>query len=270
MAFRKIMLILAVVIFTLAASLAYAAEKEDLDAYKLRIEAAWWLSHPSGSFRGENSSGEFDINRDFGFGDYSTFTGLFDWRFKRKHHLLFGVAPIISDKTSTIERTIEYEGQTFNIGASVNANIKSLAFAPGYQYDIIRRNQGYLAFVAQVNLLKTSATLKATGTLDNESATGTASGSIFAPLPVVGTRVRWYPIPDSNRFALDGGVQGMYFFGYGDFLSANGAAIIKLKSRLNLRLGYQMGTRLTIHGSDNTIGIRLMQKGPVAGIEMSW
>jgi hypothetical protein len=62
----------------------------------------------------------------------------------------------------------------------------------------------------------------------------------------------------------------MYFFGYGDFLTAKGAAIIKLKSHLNLRLGYQMGTRLTIHGTDNTIGIRLMQKGPIAGIEMAW
>jgi hypothetical protein len=268
-AFRKVMLIFGVMVFALTASRAFAAETEDLDNYKVRVEAVWWFSHPSGSFNGQNSSGEFDINRDFGFGDYSTFVGLFDWRFKRKHHLLFGVTPVVSDKTAAIQRSIEFEGQTFNVGASINANIKSLSFSPGYQYDIIRRNRGYLAFVTQVNLMKTSATLKATGTLDNESVTQTASGSILAPLPVVGTRFRWYPL-SSNRLALDGGVQGMYFFGYGDFLSAKAAAVIVMKPHLNLRLGYQMGTRLSIHGTDNTIGIRLMQKGPMAGIEMSW
>jgi hypothetical protein len=264
---RGFLFFIGIMAFTLAADLR-AADGEDLDAYKLRIDASWWFSHPDGYFRGKNDSGQIELTRDFGFGDYSTFSGLMDWRFKRKHHMLFGATPVVSDKTTTLERTIEFEGQTYDIGMSVNANIKSLIFAPGYQYDIIRRNHGYIAFATEVNLIHTTARLTASAQVNDESAKRTSSGSIFAPLPIVGTRVRWY-LGDSGRFSLDGSFQGMYFFGYGDFLTASGAGVVRLKPHLNLRAGYQMGTRLRIRASDE-IGLRLTQTGVMAGIEMDW
>ena len=79
------------VIATVAPSI-YAAEGDDLDNYKWRVEGLWWFSHPTGSFHGANNTGDFDINRDFGFGNYSTFAGKIDFRFGRKHHLVFNVA----------------------------------------------------------------------------------------------------------------------------------------------------------------------------------
>ena len=36
-------------------------------------------------------------------------------------------------------------------------------------------------------------------------------GSFFAPLPIVGPRIRWYPLR-SGRLALEGAFQGMSFF----------------------------------------------------------
>ncbi len=260
---------MAVMILTLAATRTYAKGEDDIDQSKLRIQGVWWYSQPSGSFKGKNSSGEFDLKKDFGFGDYSTFSGLVDWRFKRKHHLLFGVAPIISDKTMTITRTIQFQGQTFNVGASVNVHLKSLSFSPGYQYDIFRRKHGYLALATQVHFMDTSATLKTTASVNGQSATTTASGSILAPLPVVGPRFLWYPT-NSSRFSLEGSLQGMYFFGYGNILSANGAAAIEVNRHLDLRFGYQMGSRLSIHGTTDNIGVKLTQKGPTAGLVLKW
>jgi hypothetical protein len=91
---------------------------------------------PPGSFHGANNTGEFDINRDFGFGNYSTFAGKIDYRFRRKHHLIFSVAPITNSKDLTLSRTIEFQGQTFDVGAQVSTldrafvQIEACSWAP--------------------------------------------------------------------------------------------------------------------------------------------
>jgi hypothetical protein len=249
--------------------LARAAERGDLDVYKFRTTAVWWFSRPTGSFKGKANSGTFDLSRDFGFGDYSTFSGTADWRFKRKHHLLFGVNPVKNSRRVTLNRTIEFQGVTYEVGTETSAEIKSLAFAPGYQYDIIRRNRISLSIAIQVYLMNTSADLRGTTTVNGQTETKTASGSFFAPLPIVGPRVRWYPF-HTGRLALDGSFQGMSFFGYGNFMTARGTADISLSSHWRANLGYQMGTRLRIDTGTNEIGIRLTQKGPIAGFEASW
>ena len=248
---------------------AWAAEGEDLDVYKFRTTAVWWFSQPTGSFTGQADSGTFDLNRDFGFGEYSTFSGTVDWRFKRKHHFLFGTSPVISSRSVTLSRPVEFQGVTFEIGKEASANIKSLAFAPGYQYDIIRRNRISLSIAIQVYLMKTSADLTGTTTVNGQAQTKTASGSFFAPLPIVGPRVRWYPW-QSGRLAMEGSFQGMSFFGYGNFMTARGMGDISLSRHWRVNLGYQMGTRLRIDTGTNEIGIRLTQKGPIAGLEASW
>jgi hypothetical protein len=249
--------------------LARAAEGEDLDVYKFRTTAVWWFSRPTGSFTGKANSGTFDLSRDFGFGDYSTFSGTADWRFKRKHHLLFSINPVMSSRRATLNRTIEYQGVTYEVGTEASADIKSLAFSPGYQYDIIRRNRISLSIAIQVYLAKTSADLTGTTTVNGQTETKTSSGSFFAPLPILGPRVRWYPF-HTGRLALDGSFQGMSFFGYGNFMTARGTADISLSRHWRVNLGYQMGTRLRIDTGTNEIGIRLTQKGPIAGFEASW
>jgi hypothetical protein len=62
----------------------------------------------------------------------------------------------------------------------------------------------------------------------------------------------------------------MYFFGYGNFMYAHAAAQFAVHQHLSLRAGYQMGTRLSIHGTDNRAGLRLTQRGLIAGLEASW
>jgi hypothetical protein len=169
----------------------------------------------------------------------------------------------------TLNRAIEFQGVTYEVGTEASADIKSLAFAPGYQYDIVRRNRISLSIATQVYLLKTSADLAGTATVNGQAVTKTASGSLFAPLPILGPRVRWYPLR-SGRLALAGSFQGMSFFGYGNFMTARGSGYISLSRNLRVNLGYQMGTRLRIDTGTNEIGIRLTQKGPVAGFEASW
>jgi hypothetical protein len=187
--------------FLLAASQIHA-EGDDLDAYKWRVAAFWWFSKPSGFYQGTADLSRIDLQRDFG--SCSTFSGNVDWRFKRKHHLLLGVSPVESTKNTTLDRTITFQGETYDIGTKVSADIRSFSFAPGYQYDFIRRNWGYVALATQINLLDTKASLSGEVTVNGQTASRTASGSVFAPLPVLGTRARCYLMPNSSRIALDG------------------------------------------------------------------
>ena len=252
-----------------------ASDGKDLDAYKIRITGSWWLANPSGSFHSSGNQGSFDLQRDFGFSNYSTFSGKIDYRFARKHHLTFGVSPLYNSKSTTLARTVEFQGQTYAVGAKASADIRSLLFAPGYQYDILRRNRGYLAIVTEMNFIDTKATITGEATVTapgggTTTAIKSASGSVLAPLPVVGMGFRWYPSRDSGRIALDGRADGMYFFGYGSFWSANGAMSYGLSQHWKLRGGYQVGTRLKITGSSDQIGLRLTQKGPLVGVEASW
>ena len=251
------------------ASLVYA-EGEDRDQYKWRVAGFWWFSQPSGFVRGTTDETAIDLNRDFGFGSYSTFTGTADWRFKRKHHLIFSTSPVESTKRATLQRTITFRGDTYDVGTSVSVDLKSFAFAPGYQWDFIRRNWGYVAVSTQIFLLSTKQSVTGQVTVNEETATRTASGSVFAPLPVLGPRARWYPMPHSSRIALDGQIQGMYFFGYGDFYSAKGTVGVGITHHWKATAGFQLGTRLSIHGGSNQIGLRFTQKGPVVGVEGSW
>lgn len=255
--------------FCLSTPLLVHAQGEDLDQYKYRFSGSWWYSKPSGYFQGQNHTGEFDLNRDFHFGSYSTFTGTLDWRFKRKHHFLFSTSPVKYSKSTTLLRTITFQDETYDVGTRATSDIRSFSFAPGYQWDFIRRNRGYVSFETLFQMLDTKATLTGTVLVNGQTATRSSSGSFFAPLPVIGLHTRGYPL-HSERLSLDGFFNGMYFFGYGDFYSARGVVGMGLSRRWKAIAGYQMGTRLSVHGGSDKIGIRLTQKGPVVGIEGTW
>jgi hypothetical protein len=62
----------------------------------------------------------------------------------------------------------------------------------------------------------------------------------------------------------------MYLFGYGNFLYTRGTAQFALSHTLNFTGGYQMGSRLKITGTDDRVGLRMVQVGPLAGLEASW
>jgi len=107
-----------------------AQEKGDLDAYKWRVTAMWWYSHPSGTFNASSDQVSFDIDRDLHFSSYATFTGGVDWHFKRKHHFVFQASPVYSSRSSTLSRDITFRGVTYDLGATVAVDINSLSFAP--------------------------------------------------------------------------------------------------------------------------------------------
>jgi hypothetical protein len=62
----------------------------------------------------------------------------------------------------------------------------------------------------------------------------------------------------------------MYFFGYGNFISANAFIGYSIGHHLGVRGGYLLGSRSEIHGTASRLGISLTQQGAVFGLEGKW
>lgn len=249
------------------------AQKEDFDAYKLRIDAFWFYAKPSGSFESAGHTGYVDFQRDDGFSYYSTFSGKVDWKFTRKNHLYFAATPFDQTRQFVTNRTIVFQGQTFNVGVATTGQLRANAYAPGYQYDIIRRKRGHLGLAVQVNLFDTKGTLNAATQVGSNGVVqraAFASGSLLAPIPVAGPDVRLYLTPNSSRVFVTGNLLGMYFFGYGNFYSTFDTLGLALTKHLSVRAGYEVGSRLNVNTKATRIGLSLTQQGPVVGAEFSF
>jgi len=194
-----------------------------------------------------------------------------EWKFTRKNHLYVGFLPINQTKQFVLDRTIVFEGQTFDARLVATARTETYLLAPGYQYDIIRRKRGHLGIVAQLDLFYIKGSLKA----EAQTLNGTprlaqvSSSSLRAPLPVAGPDFRYY-LTDSGRLFVSGNLLGMYFFGYGNFISSYGTLGWTLNPHLNVQGGYQLSSRLDIKSKTDRIGLDLTQRGAVAGLEVSF
>jgi hypothetical protein len=95
------------------------------------------------------------------------------------------------------------------------------------------------------------------------------SGSLLAPIPVAGPQFRFY-LTNSPRLFVEGDVYGMYLFGYGDFISTQDDIGLTLNKHLSMNAGYQLGSRLVVNNGSSSVGVHLVQKGVLLGLEASF
>jgi hypothetical protein len=154
----------------------------------------------------------------------------------------------------------------------VNSQLLAFFVAPGYQYDIIRRRRGHLGLAVQLDLFKSTAKITATATVSGgSSVTGSysASGALLAPIPVAGPQFRLY-LTNSPRVFIEGNLYGMYFFGYGSFVSSAGDLGVTLTKHISINAGYSLASHLTVNGTQDRLALQLSQKGPSVGMEFSF
>jgi hypothetical protein len=247
--------------------------QDEYDSYHLKIEAYWAYSYPSGTLEGASDKVPIDLNRDLGFNSYSTFFGKADWKFTHKNHLYIGAIPYHSSLQKVLTRPITFRGQTFQAGLTVQSSLDAPMYVFGYQYDIIRRKRGFLGIALQFNAFDTHASINAAAQVVGTGLHGavSASGSLLAPIPVGGPTFRYY-LTDSPRLYVDANFFGMYFFGYGNFLSSLGRVGFSINRHISLNGGYFLGSRLRVHNdsSANRLGLALNQKGPIVGVDFSF
>jgi len=229
----------------------YAQDHPEFDQYKLRIDGEWFYSNPSGTFEGQGENAPIDFQKDLGFSSYSTFGTEVDWKFTRKNHLIFKASRFNSSDQIVLQRTIVFQGTTFDVGLQAQGSLNAFLVSPGYQYDIIRRKRGHLGLGVQFNIFDTTAKISAqaqvTGNGEQEAARS-ASASLLAPIPVAGPQYRFY-LTNSPRVFIEGDLYGMYFFGYGNYLSTSDSLGVTLTKHISLKGGYMLASRLIICSS---------------------
>ena len=259
------------IVMTAAVPLLQAQTDTDFDVYKVRIDGFWFYSNPTGTLQDATSGNIISLHKDLAFSSYSTFTGKLDWKFTRKNHLYLVGASFDQSRQTVLQRTIMFHGQTFNVGVLTRANLSAPMIAPGYQYDIFRRRRWHLGLGVQFNLFNSSASLFAAAQVNTNNQVISAKKSLLVPIPVAGPQARFY-LTNSPRVFVEGNLYGMYFFGYGNFVSTSDNVGITLTRHLSVNAGYQLGSRLNVNvdSKKDRLGLSLTQKGPIVGAEVSF
>jgi len=247
------------------------AQGGDFDEYKVRFFTFWFNAKPSGSIHGTLDTGNIDLKKDLGLPAYSTFVGKVDWKFTRKNHLYLAASPFNQSREIALHRTITFQGQTFGVGLTARSQFDNIYWTVGYQYDILRRRRGHLGIGLQMSLFDITAKIQAQAQTLNGVALPAVSASktLLAPIPSAGPEFRIYPL-NTPRLFVEGNVYGMYLFGYGNFISSGGTIGVALTRRLSINGGYLLGSRLAVKNTNNRLGVRFTQQGPIAGIEFSF
>jgi hypothetical protein len=244
----------------------------DAEQYSVRFSGFWLYSYPTVTLEAAGHNGIIDFNHDFAFNEYSTFLGKADWKFTRRNHLYFSSAPFNESNQAVLNRTITFRGQTFAVGATARGQLQSTVYAPGYQYDILRGSRGHLGIGAQIDIFNTTGTISSaaqiTSTGVHQAATS-SNASLLAPIPVVGPEFRVY-LTKSARMFVNGQVYGMYLGGYGHFLSTLDYLGVAVSKSLSINAGYAIGSQLRVNVNSDRAGLRLVQKGPIVGLDVSF
>jgi hypothetical protein len=263
---------LAILVLVLVVTNLKAQQSEEFDNYKIKFSTSWFYSNPTGYIRAESDTVPVDLSKDLNFGSYSTFAGKVDWKFTHKNHFYVVILPLWSSRTTTLSHDIVWDGNPIHAGAAVKSYLHAFELAPGYQYDIIRRRRGHFGLAVQFDLFNTTAKISAAAQVTSDGthqAAVSASKSLLAPIPVAGPEFRLY-LTKSPRVFMDGNVYGMYFFGYGNFVSSAGDIGVTLTKHITANAGYALGTRFDVKGTSDRIGLNLTQKGPLVGLQFSF
>ena len=146
-----------------------------------------------------------------------------------------------------------------------------LSLAAGYQWDFIRRRQGYVALATTINLLNTTGSITGIGSINGISGTRKASGSRpCSPASSWRHEPMQYPIHSAGFPSMAASRATGIFFDTVTSLYARGKANLRAppSSEFNRRLS--VGYPAQNKAANDRFGLRLTQTGPVVGLEASF
>jgi hypothetical protein len=156
-----------------------------------------------------------DWEKNFGEGDVNRFRVDGYWRFAERHKLRALVFSSSRGGSRTFDEDISWGGETFPATATIDGKVKFSIYELAYEYAFMRRENYELAASIGLHYADYKASLSATATSTGGAADRRIerSGSVGAPLPVLGLRGTWLL---SQTFSID--ASGQFFaLTYGDF-----------------------------------------------------
>ncbi len=132
--------------------------------------------------------GEVDFVEEFGIED--KYFPEFRVTLGRTHKFRASFVTFKYDAETIIQRTITFQGRTFNIGAPATADIKWNLYNLGYEWDFVSRERGFFGLIVDLKYNKVEASI------DSPVLTAAATTNVTAPVPTLGAIGRGYVAPN--------------------------------------------------------------------------
>ena len=147
-----------------------------------------------------------DWNRTFGEGSLTRIRLDAQWRFAERHKLRALWFSSDRSDNKTIDREIEWGGETFPVNAKVKGDLEYQVYELSYEYAFLRRDSYELSASVGAYWVSMDSRLSATITGEGGGTTTrdvSRDGSFDVPLPVLGLRAQW-ALPYDLSFDLSG------------------------------------------------------------------
>jgi hypothetical protein len=189
------------------------------ETYHVEVGGYLWSPGPTLAITSESLGiigSRIDFVEDFGL-ESETFRQLkVVLRPGRKHKLRFEYTPISYSQEATLQRTIIFNGQRFDIALPVLAELKWRQMRFSYEWDFIYRDRGFLGLILEAKYTDVEAALE-------NVLIGREFVSAKAPIPALGLIGRVYVVPNVSitgeftGFRLPEGIDEDYRGRYYDF-----------------------------------------------------
>ena len=172
------------------------AEDVALADQKFQFSLGTFVNKSTMTIRADGTIGDgTTINWQDTFGDQEASRFRLDgyWRFKERHHLRMMYTDYSKSRTATLDRDIEWNGETIPVSASATGTLGFEIIELAYEYDFARSPDRDLVLSAGLHWTQFSAAIRASietpgGGIDDSYG---SKVSVDAPLPVFGARGMW-------------------------------------------------------------------------------
>src|SRR6266850_2563543 len=161
------------------------------ELYHVEASASWW--RPTADMvvasEGLNIPGtSIDFKSDLGIQDTGFPALNFVLRPARSHKLRMQYIPIKYTGSTTLRRTIVFNGQAYALNLPVNSTLDWKAYRFNYEFDFITRNRGFGGFIIEAKYTDIRA--------DLQSPIATEFAHARFPVPALGGIARFYVVPN--------------------------------------------------------------------------
>ncbi len=256
---RRFIFPLATLLFSLSSLF---GQSENPENFRIELTGSAWLTAPTGHIQAGGTP--IDFVKDLAAGAQEPrFYGRFIFKPTRKQRLIIEGTAVSFSGLNTIARSFTFEDKAYNISQNVStsANV-NYAFA-GYQYDVFSGSYGHLGFQSGL------AYVGVGGTLNALEAGISETKNFQAPVPLIGTEFRVYPIPHKRIFLVEGMMRGFPAGGYGYFVEGGASAGVRF-GPFGLLAGYREMFANVHQDNAQANGVALRLKGPMFSFLWQW